>query len=200
MRGLHAGGVTTARWNQWRGRRERAKDRDAKSFRDRDAVAFNGLYVICELGVGVARRAKKLKVLQCLLCPCCCSSSSSGCLCLLCCCSDPLIKRRRAAKLANDETRRDGAGANCAAIAEIKRAKSGQTCHRRQTGDKRETQSTPDNMQHAAPQMVKTLTNLFCNLLLYMVRNAAQQHGHWGIVVVVGETALVRQAGLAWLG
>lgn len=53
-------------------------------------------------------------------------------------------------------------------------------------------------MQHAAPQMVKTLTNLFCNLLLYMVRNAAQQHGHWGIVVVVvvvGETALVRLAG-----
>lgn len=30
-----------------------------------------------------------------------------------------------------------------------------------------------------------------------MVRNAAQQHGHWGIVVVVvvGETALVRLAG-----
>lgn len=51
-----------------RGKGERGStDRDAKSFRDRDAVAFNGLYVICELGVGVARRAKKLKVLQCLL-------------------------------------------------------------------------------------------------------------------------------------
>lgn len=45
----------------------RSTDRDAKSFRDRDAVPFNGHYVICELGVGVARRAQKLKVLSMLL-------------------------------------------------------------------------------------------------------------------------------------
>lgn len=36
-------------------------DRDAKSFRDRDAVAFNGLYVICELGVGVAHQSQEIE-------------------------------------------------------------------------------------------------------------------------------------------
>lgn len=53
-------------------------------------------------------RAKKLKVLQCLLPVACCPCSFSSCCCCCCCwccCSDPLIKRRRAAKLANDETR-----------------------------------------------------------------------------------------------
>lgn len=38
-----------------------AADRDAKSFRDRDAVAFNGLYVICELGVGVAHQSQEIE-------------------------------------------------------------------------------------------------------------------------------------------
>lgn len=38
-----------------------AVDRDAKSFRDRDAAAFNGLYVICELGVGVAHQSQEIE-------------------------------------------------------------------------------------------------------------------------------------------
>lgn len=63
VRGLHAEGVTARRVSRERERKgvEGGADRDAKSFRDRDAVAFNGLYVICELGVGVAHQSQEIE-------------------------------------------------------------------------------------------------------------------------------------------